>query len=194
MPRLPSHLRGPLTQRFQSSLTAVVDHTAPKIEQLWDDLDGYDEDSVETLALAAASPMQALKTHVVRQALGYYTILSGIRPPSVPVGDVRTTPSLRDPFISVWQALASGNSFPDALAAGRARIDAVVSNFANSSARQTGDLFVAKADLKPHGWERIPDAGACAWCEDVAGEIYSSADSADFGHDRCGCSAAPVFD
>lgn len=193
MPRLPNHLRGPLTRRFQTSIATAVDRTTPALHRIWDDLDDYDEDSVAALTKSAAGPMQALKTHAVTQALGYYTVLAGIRPPSVPAGEISTTANLRDPFISVWQALQSGNSFTDALAAGRARIDAVVSNFANSTARQTGDVFVAKARLEVRSWERITDAGACDWCEEVSGETYSSADAADFGHDRCACTAAPTF-
>lgn len=193
MPRLPNHLRRPLTTRFQTALVAVVGNATPSLVRAFDDLDNYDEDAVEKLAVAAAPKIQAVKTAVVRQAAGYYSLLSGVRAPDIAVGEVAVVATMRDPFISVWRALQAGNSFPDALAAGRARLEAVVANLANSTARQTGDLFVAKANLEVRGWERITNAGACAWCEEVADAIYGSADSADFGHDRCGCTAAPAF-
>lgn len=194
MPRLPNHLRRPLTTRFQNSLVVVAGNATPPLVRAFDDLDNYDEDAVEKLAVAAAPKIQAVKTAVVRQAVGYYSLLSGVRAPAIAIGEVAAVATMRDPFISVWRALQAGNAFPDAVAAGRARLEAVVSNFTNSTARQTGDLFVAKANLHTHGWERQTNAGACAWCEEVAGAVYGSADSADFGHDRCGCSAVPIFE
>jgi hypothetical protein len=175
-------------------VAAVVTNATPILHRIWDGLDNYDEGSVETLTLAVEAPLQAVKTASVRQAVGYYTVLSGAPPQAVTVAEVGAAANMRDPFISVWQALASGNSYEDALFAGRARIEAVVSNLANSSARQTGDLFVRKARLKVHGFERIPNIGACPWCQSVAGRIYKSADAADFGHDRCSCTAAPIFE
>jgi hypothetical protein len=193
MPRLPDHLRLPATRRFQTAIATAVGRTTPGLQRAFDDLDDYNEDAVAILTRRAAPAITAIKTTAVRSALGYYTVLAGVRPPRVAIGDVSTVPNLRAPFISVWQALASGNSYTDALAAGRSRIEAVVSDFAVSSARQTGDVFVEKAGLHVAGWERIPDSGACAWCEEVAADTYSSAEAADFGHDRCQCTAAPAF-
>lgn len=191
--RLPDHLRLPATRRFQSTLSTVAARATPALHRAWDGLDGYDEGSVASLTASAASTMTAVKSTAVRAALGYYVVLAGVRPPQVTAAEVSTVPDLRAPFISMWQAFSSGNSYDDALAAGRARIEAVVSDFAVSSARQTGDVFVNKANLRVTGWERIPDGGACPWCEEVAQQTYSSADAADFGHDRCNCTAAPAF-
>lgn len=195
MPRLPNHLRLPATRRFQSTLTNVVARATPKIQSAWDDLDSIDEESVAVLTAQVAPTMHAVKSTAVRSAVGYYTILAGVRrSPAVPVADIATAPDLRAPFISVWQALASGVVFAEALNIGRSRIEAVVSDFAVSAARQTGGEFVSRAGLKVSLWERIPDGGACDWCVEVADNVYHDADTADFGHDRCQCSVAPLFD
>jgi hypothetical protein len=193
LPRLPDHLRLPATRRFQSTITNVVGRATPALYRAWDDLDDYDEDSVDTLAAKAAPTLTAVKATAVRSAVGYYTVLAGVRPPRVATGDVSTAADMRAPFISTWQALASGNAYDAAVAAGRSRLEAVLSDFAVSASRQTGDVFVARANVRVHGWERITDSGACPWCEEVAGETYSSAEAADFGHDRCNCTAAPLI-
>lgn len=172
----------------------IISATVPKLQSAWDDLDNYDEGAVDELVTAAEKPLRSLKSAAVRQALGLYTVLAGVRPPAISVDEIPTVPDLRSPFISVWQALKSGTPYPEAVLAGRSRIEAVVSDFTVSSARQTGGVFVEKAHVHSNGWERIPDAGACAWCEEVAQQTYASADSADFGHDRCGCTATPAFD
>jgi len=194
MPRLSDELRGPLTRRYQTALAAVVDKATPTLHRIWDGLPAYDEANIETLAVATAAPLQTVKIASVRHSLGYYTALAGVSPPIVKPDEIAAVADMRDPFISVWLALKSGNSYEAALLGGRSRVEAVVANLVNSSARQTGDLFVAKTNLNPRGWERLPNRGACPWCLEVAGQTYQSADSADFGHDRCSCTAAPLFD
>lgn len=163
------------------------------MQQAWDGLEGYDDTDIDEFVTKTTHAVATLKSTAVLTAAGYYTVLAGVRPPAIAVAEVTAGPNLREPFISYWQALSGGNSVVDALAIGRSRIEAVTTNLANSAARQTGDLFIAKADLTVHGWERIPDPGACDWCQMVAESTYDSADSADFGHDRCMCAAAPNF-
>lgn len=190
---LPDRLRLPLTRRFQTTLATLVARGTAPIQRAWDDLDNYDEDAVATLTKAAATPLGTVKAATVRQSSGYYSVLSGRTAPPIALAEVAVVAALRSPFISTWQALASGNSFEAAKAAGRSRIEAVVADYTVSTSRQTGGVFVAKTNLRTVGWERIPNADACPWCEEVSGQLYSSSDAADFGHDRCACSAAPVF-
>lgn len=193
MPRLPDRLRRPLTRRFQQSLVTIADRTSPAIQKMWDNLDTYDESIVEELTAKSAPILAAAKAASIRQATGYYATLSGVRPPVIGAHEVALQADMRQPFIAYWQALASGNALEAAVLAGRSRIEAVVSNYAVSSARQTGDVFVAKTGAKIRGWVRITDAGACDWCQTVAENTYKSADTADFGHDRCNCTTAPLF-
>lgn len=193
MPRLPNHLRLPATRRFQATQANVIARATPKAIAAFDDLDSYDEADIDTLTAATAGTFTAVKSIAVTSAVGYYSVLAGVRPPAIRPGDVATVPDLRSPFISIWQSFAAGNNYENALASGRARLEAVVHDYAISSARQTGDVFVEKARVHVVGWERTPDANACDWCDEVSGQLYNSADSADFGHDRCACTADPLF-
>lgn len=51
-----------------------------------------------------------------------------------------------------------------------------------------------KSDPRGRGWERVTSGNACDFCESLAGRVFSVEDSAGFeAHDRCGCSAEPVY-
>ena len=193
MPRLPDRLRPPLTRRFQQSIATLAATNTRTIQRMWDSLNTYDEAEVAGLAARSAPTMAAVKSTAMRQATGFYSVLSGVRPPSIRTDELALTADLRQPFIAHWQALASGRPWAEAVAAGSARIEAVVSNYAVSSARQTGDLFVAKANLPKPTWSRVTDANACDWCVEMTQYEYASAEIADFGHDRCNCTPVPNF-
>lgn len=190
---LPAHLRLPLARRFQQNLSLIAANATVPLLRAFEHLDTYDESQVAQFAASANPTLAATKSAAVRQASGYYSLVTGIRPPPIVPDDVNTVAAVRDPFISIWQALASGNDYADAVAAGGARVGAVAANFIASSARQTGDVFVIKAHLPPPRWERIPDSGACQWCIDVSGDTFGSAEAADIGHDRCNCTISPVL-
>lgn len=194
MSRLPDHLRLPLTRRLQTHLSTIAGRATVLGQRAWAGLDTYDEDDIDAFAQAASPAASALKTAAVAAAVGYYATLLGSRPQRVIPTAIDAVPAFRDPFISVWQALKNGHPYPEAVAAGRARVDAVMVNLANTTARRTGDYVATKAGATTVGWERITNRGACEWCQLVAGQTYHSASSADFGHDRCGCTAVPVFD
>lgn len=191
---LPAHLRKPLTVRFQQSLRRISNSAAPRVQRAWRALDTYDESDIETFATAAAPTFGAAKTAAVRQAAGYYALTAGIRTVGVTAKSVPVVADPREPFISTWQALKSGRPYDEAVEAGNLRIEAVVSDLVESSARQTGDVVVEQAGLRIVGWERIPDDGACPYCEEVAPGFYSSAETADaVSHNNCGCSVEPIY-
>lgn len=185
--------RLPLIRRHQSVLAAIVARITPSIQRAWMGLGSYDEADIPTFTRQTATALTASKTATVAAAVGFYALLSGARPPAVAATEIAAVPQMSDPFISVWQALAAGRPNEEALAAGHSRLEAVATDFVNTTARQTGDIFTARAGLRTNGWERVPNLGACDWCRQVAGETYRTANSADFGHSRCACSAVPRF-
>jgi hypothetical protein len=109
----------------------------------------------------------------------------------VRAGDVELEADLRGPFRATWHALSQGRPFDEALEVGRSTAQAVAFDFVQSAARLTGDV-VAKKSERTVKWQRVPSPGACEWCVEVAGQLYNSAESADFGHERCDCDAIPV--
>lgn len=190
---LPAHLRRPLTVRFQQSLRRISNASTPALTRAWNGLQAYNEDDIATFASESAPTLNAAKFAAVRQAAGYYALTSGVRTVGVQATSIAVEPDTRAPFIATWLALKNGAPIEVAVENGASRLDALVDNLVVSSARQTGDEVVAKSGLRIVGWERVPDDGACPWCEEVAPGFYTSAESADFGHDRCGCSAEPIY-
>lgn len=190
---LPPERRAALTRRFQNVLATVGDSSARRLRPVWSSLDTYNEDQIPEFTRKAAPILSAAKVVAVKHAAAFYALTAGIAPVGVAVTSVAIEPQFRAPFISTWLALKGGSSLDDAIAAGEGRLDAIARDLVTSSARQTGDAVIAKADLKIIGWERIPDDSACDWCLSVAPGFYHSAESADFGHDRCGCTAGPIY-
>lgn len=194
MPPLTKALRHPLTRRFQQALSVVATNAAPAIQRAWDGLPNHDEESIPLLAARSQSAMTAAKRAAVTQSTGYYQLLSGHRAPKIDPDELDFDPTYRDPFISFWGGLKNGETPEDSLALGKSRTFDVVTNYVIASSRKTGDLFVAKADIRVAGWERVAEANACPFCEDLSNESYDSSESADFQpHDRCGCTTAPLF-
>lgn len=189
----PASVANQHTRRFQDVLVTVGAHAGDRLSRVWDSLDAYDEDQIPEFTRKADPVLAAAKTVAVHHAVAYYSIVAGIAPIAISAAAVTVVPNLREPFISTWLALKGGASIEDAIAAGAGRTDAVARNFVTSSARQTGDQVVQAAGLKVAGWERVPDGNACPWCLEVAPGFYTSAESADFGHDRCSCSAEPLL-
>lgn len=160
---------------------------------MWATLDAYDEDQIPDLERVALPLVGSTQTASIAHAVGFYAFAAGVRPPPVDPSELDVRLDLRDPFISTWSALSHGDTYDGAVAAGAARCDIVIRNLISSSARRTGDVVAAKSRLRIVGWERVPDAGACAWCRSKAGR-YSTSEIADFGHDRCGCTVEPIFE
>lgn len=193
MPPIPAERRTALTRRFQHVMNTLGDSTAARLRPAWLALGEYNEAQIPTFTRKATPVLNAAKSVAVKHAAAYYALHAGVTPVGVSVASITVEADLREPFISVWQAFQSGASFEAAVNAGEGRLDAVSRDLLVSSGRQTGDEVVQRAGLRIVGWERVPDDGACPWCEEVAPGFYTSAESADFGHDRCGCSAEPIY-
>lgn len=186
--------RKALTRRFQHVLNSIGDGAARRLQPAWNALPSYDETDIPTFTSKAAPILTAAKSAAIHHAAAFYTLTAGIAPIGITVAAVTIQPDLREPFISVWQALKSGRPYDEAVNAGSLRIDAVAGDLVESSARLTGDAVVEKAGLRIVGWERIPDDTACPYCEEIAPGFYSSAESADApSHNNCGCSVEPIF-
>lgn len=181
-----------LTRRFQATVARIGDRAAALTARQWAELGSYDEADVETFARAVEPTLSAAKRSAVLTGVAYYAVRARLlRPPTIAADLVPVAADPREPFIAYWRALKMGNRA--ALESGIGRAAALARNLATSSARQSGDVLYREAGREPRYWVRVPDGDACAWCQDVAGGTYHSAESADFGHDRCGCSAEPEF-
>lgn len=181
-----------LTRKFQRKVALIGDRAARLTGTHWVN-SGHDEADIAAFARTAAPTLAAAKTSAVVTGVAYYALRAKIRPPSVNARDVSVDVFHREPFIAYWQALKNGHPIEDAIQSGIARAGALATNLVVSSARRAGDVTYRKSGLHVIYWNRETDAGACPWCEDVADQTYTSAETADFGHDRCGCTPVPIF-
>lgn len=183
-----------LTRRFQKRVTLIGDRAAAITSRTWLALPGHDEADIPTFHKRALPTITAAKTAAVATGVAYYATRNGIRTPSIAARLVPVEPDYREPFISYWQGLKNGHTLEEATTSGFARAAAITRNLATSAARLSAVPVVARAGREPSHWIRTPDADACPWCIEVSDLTFDSAESADIGHDRCGCSIDPAFD
>lgn len=183
-----------LTRRFQQTIARIGERAGALTALRWSQLDTYDEADVETFARAVAPTLAAVKASAVSTGAAYYAVRGRIsRPPTIRPDMIDLVADPREPFIAYWRALKMGNPVDEAVLSGTARAGAIARNLASSASRRAGDVLFDRAAVTPARWVRVPDGGACDWCQEVAGQSYLSAESADFGHDRCNCTAEPEF-
>lgn len=183
-----------LSKRLHALLARVSVHVSDAVAAAWDELDGYDEEDVATFERRVRPAVAASKTVAVRAATAYYASIAGLSVVSLAVRQVPVDYRSRSPFIAHWHALKEGRPWLEALASGRSAGGKAAGDFVTSTSRRTAGIVASKGRIQPVGWERIPDANACAWCLLVASQTYRTAESADFGHNGCGCTTSPLFE
>jgi hypothetical protein len=185
-----------VTRTFQTTIARIGDRAAALTARQWAALGNWDEADVEAFARASAPTLQAAKDAAVQSGRGYYAVRAKLlRPPTITSAMVDVAADPREPFIAYWRALKSGNPIDAAIESGTARAGAIARNLASSASRRTADVLYSRADVYVGRWVRVPDANACDWCQLIAegNGGYKSAETADFGHDRCNCTAEPMF-
>lgn len=179
-------------RRYRQLLAVYRNRTGRILTSAWDSLDRYDTDSIDVFAERTAPALTGAKAAAVAASAAFFAMALGIRPVGVRPTDVLVEPRIRDPFLAAWHAVNQGRPWADALQAGRSMAEAVGFDFVQHTARRTGDVVAARSDRSDVRWQRIPSPNACDWCQTVAGQLYLTADSADFGHDRDGCVVVPA--
>lgn len=180
-------------RRFQLLQRRTADRASLLFTSAWDDLDGYDEADIEAFTRRITPAATAAKAAGVAAGVALYSYLIRRPPIAISPTDIGVTVDPRGPFVTAWHALSQGRPFTEAIASGRSVADASAVDLVVSSSRRTGDAVTAAAGTSVAYWNRETDPDACQWCVDVATQTYTSADTADFGHERCGCTPFPVF-
>lgn len=186
MPPPPS-----LVEAYHHRLLILRSSLSAGLVRLWDELDLHGEDEASSFTAEATPLLSGTKAATVATSAAFFALALSIRPAAVSAADVPIDARITDPFLATWHALKVGRPPAEAIAAGRSQAEATGYDFVQSTARRTGD-HVARASGRSVRWQRIPGGNACAWCQLVAGQLYHSSESADFGHDRCDCIAVPA--
>lgn len=188
---LPPSQLDELVARHKAAQSLIIRRTSGLLVALWDALGSWDRPDVEPFTAATAPHVAAAKEATVRLATGFYSRILERQAPALPVAAVETVFNAEAPFTAVWHALTEGRPFTEAVAAGSSAVDAQAQKFVNNTARRTGDHVTERLGVRTR-WRRVPSSSACPFCVRVAGQTYLSSATADFGHNRCGCTAVPV--
>jgi hypothetical protein len=189
---VPSARDAALKSRWRTELARHRSVAAGVAAAAWDDLDTYDEDGIEDFEAAAAPTIAAIRKRTATMTAGFLGKLTAT-PMVAMTDDELGLPDdwYRQPFMTHWAALAAGIAFEVAVERGRSRAEQVGTDGVTSAARDTAKVVDANTE-RSFSWERTPDPDACPWCTEVAGQLYNTAETADFGHDRCACDVTPA--
>lgn len=186
---LPDDLAVELTKRFQVRLSRLSTKVGLVTTKAWDELGEWNEPDVERYSVAVMPYLRAASSAAQQVSAGYYQALT--RTPSRSVGPIVPPTDLRAPFTAYWHSLTEGNQWVDALTYGRSRAESIAVDHVTSTARLAGDAYTAGTRVV--GWRRVLSGKSCTWCSTVATQRYRTAESADFGHDGCDCTVAPII-
>lgn len=178
-------------RRYDRLLGTYRNRTAVALAAIWDQLGSYGEQDIDTFASIAAPVLAGAKRSAVASSTALFSLALDIRAPAIRADDIASTPRIDHPFLAMWHAVKEGRPNDEAIAAGRSQARAVGEDFVQQTARRTGDAVAEFVDYRVR-WRRVPNASACNWCKTIAGQLYATAESADFGHDRCFCMVIPA--
>lgn len=176
-----------LTDRYRTQIAVLGTRTANAVASAWDGLPDYDDRRITEYTRRVTPVTKAAKVAAVALGVGYYSLVARQRPKAIPAAAIARDFNARAGFVAYWNALANQRPWVEAVAAGRNRTQSTASALVVSSSRVAGDHVLPDAE-----WSRIAAGDACAFCQEAASSTYRSAESADFGHERCSCSVIPV--
>jgi hypothetical protein len=159
----------------------------------WRSMPSYDESDVPAFLARAVPITAAAQRASVSVTSAFLTRRVGTTSASVPVDDVlakvrngvSADEVYRRPFVTVWTGLKNGNRYEDAVHAGLDRAVSSAEMDVQLAMRQTL-VDVGQTHTLILGYQRVPDADACAFCRLVAGQRYH-VDQLMPVHNRCGC-------
>ena len=176
-----------LLRSYMARQEAIAAAGGSVMVRAWNQLDSFDESDVAQFRELALPATTVLTRRAAALSAAYLAAL--LREPVVSA-TATVAPDFVGPFTRFWGAIGRGEPFDQAVLAGSARADAAGRNAVVSTARRVGDQIGSNQIT---GWRRVLDADPCDWCVTVSTQTYRSAESADFGHDRCGCGVTPVL-
>lgn len=178
-----------LVRRYQQQLHRISMSTGAALATAWEQLGQWDEADVERFTEQTTPTVSIAQSHAAAMAAAFVGLAAGLPTGALP-GPL-SAPAWDAPFTAYWASLANGTVWQEALQVGRNVAEALGFDSVQNAAREA-TAHIDRSHPAITGWQRIPDPGACDWCLQVAEQTYHSAESASFGHDRCGCSVVPA--
>lgn len=188
-PLSDAHIRG--QARLRGATVAAV-------ERLWRGMRGYERADLDEWLSAVVPAVLTAQRASVSLTDAYVARMLARQPLGVSAdeiiranrGDVVPEEVYSRPFVTVWSALGAGTLYEDAVAAGLARATGTAAMDVQMAMRASANA-VQQADPSIVGYERVADAGACEFCQEVDTAFVYSADAMAL-HNHCGCGLEPV--
>jgi hypothetical protein len=182
------NLAGAVSVRLQAILLAI-----PDIQT---------QEAMEAYSSQAARLVAGGQHRSAQLALAYVARLSPPAPGKLPPSVDRAlrgklvdtySPVATSPMLKVWGLMEEGEEETVARQIGASHADGLSSGDLQV-AQRSGLEEGARAGRRPiRGWAKQLSGGACEWCREVAGQVFSAPDGVPF-HQRDRCSVGPVFD
>jgi hypothetical protein len=189
-----------LTKAHMEGERRLREYAKRAVAAAWAAQGSYDEETLPNFLRAALPPVQAAKRASVSLTGAYIArslerqpdsfdiaqIVAGIRNGANPA-DVYTRPYKR-----VWRALAEGVAWSSAVGYG---LDVAVSSAATDVqlAMREAAMAIERSTPGFFGYERVADAGACEFCQEVDGAYVKGSDGLVMAlHNNCGCGLEPL--
>lgn len=167
--------------------------TGRAVASIWEELPGYDRENLDEWLSKVVPVVQtgqrasiALTEGFLAQAVGRgplgvnpETVIAGVR------GETATETVYERPFVTLWAKLGAGVQFSTAAAVALERARSSAATDVQMAMRDTL-REVGEADELILGYQRVPDGGACSFCQLVSGQRYHTADLMPI-HSNCGC-------
>lgn len=167
--------------------------TERAVRRAWTGLASYDQADVPNFLSLVVPVIEAAQRQSVALTVAYLARAVdgpavGLNVPEVIAGLRNGVPSsevYRRPFVTVWSDLKDHRPYEQAVNAGLARASASAAMDVQLAMRQTLVAVGERSDTIV-GYQRVPDADACAFCVLVAGQRYLTEQLLPI-HNRCGC-------
>jgi hypothetical protein len=102
------------------------------------------------------------------------------------------SPVATSPVLRLWGRVNEGDSLGVAQAAAASYAGALAIGDLQVAQRLGLEEGARAAEREVTGWAKELSGDACDWCQEIAGQVYRSADAVPF-HDRDRCAVAPAF-
>jgi len=181
-------MAGDLTSAYADTLDLIASRTARLLTGLFDSLPTLDEDAAWAFHAEAKKITEAAALAAIDTTTGYLAAsripLADVSP--LVVADAGTR--CFDPFERTWRNLGSGMPWEDAVAGGRAVVEAV----ADDAVHRTARVGMAQLGANHTRWQRRLSSSCCQWCMKLSSVVFMSAGEATFGHAHCRCVPVPA--
>lgn len=179
------------TRRRQRGLAKLAGSTGSALTTAWFRMPSHREADQATWIRAARPVVQAGQRNAVTQQAKYLAVRLG-EDPDVDMAAALAAAEidLVEPFLAFGRELGQGSRLRAALVAGGLRAQAIGESAVYWAARAANTTI---DEARIVGWTRTLTGNACAWCIQVAGQTYKTAESASFGHAGCDCGVDPII-